>query len=188
MKIDNISIVIPILNEEKNLIKLTNGIRNIKNKLKIKNFELIFIDDNSEDKTKIVLKNLSLKNKFIKFFIRKEMIRDLSKSCILGFNKSKYKNILVMDGDLQHPPRFIEHLTKKYFFKKADIVIGSRNLLKKKNSGLSFLRYISSVTIIYVISFFLGKKPQILSVVFLYLKRKFIKKIKKNYMLTVTKF
>ena len=80
MKINNISIVIPILNEEKNLIKLTNGIRNIKNKLKIKNFELIFIDDNSDDKTKTILKNLSLKNKFIKFFIRKEMIRDLSKS------------------------------------------------------------------------------------------------------------
>ena len=115
MKINNISIVIPILNEEKNLIKLTNGIKNIKNKLKIRNFELIFIDDNSEDKTKVILKNLSLKNKFVKFFIRKEMIRDLSKSCILGFDKSKYKNILVMDGDLQHPPRFIEHLTKKYF-------------------------------------------------------------------------
>ena len=56
MKINNISIVIPILNEEKNLIKLTNGIRSIKNKLKIKNFELIFIDDNSEDKTEIILK------------------------------------------------------------------------------------------------------------------------------------
>ena len=54
MKINNISIVIPILNEEKNLIKLTNGIRSIKNKLKIKNFELIFIDDNSEDKTEII--------------------------------------------------------------------------------------------------------------------------------------
>ena len=53
-----------------------------------------------------------------------------------------------MDGDLQHPPRFIEHLTKKYFLKKADIVIGSRNLLKKKNAGLSFLRYSSAVTII----------------------------------------
>ena len=58
MKINNISIVIPILNEEKNLIKLTNGIRSIKNKLKIKNFELIFIDDNSDDKTEIILKNL----------------------------------------------------------------------------------------------------------------------------------
>ena len=58
MKINNISIVIPILNEEKNLIKLTNGIRNIKNKLKIKNFELIFIDDNSEDKTKKILKKI----------------------------------------------------------------------------------------------------------------------------------
>ena len=92
MKINNISIVIPILNEEKNLIKLTNGIRNIKNKLKIKNFELIFIDDNSDDKTKTILKNLSLKNKFMKFFIRKEMTRDLSKSCILGFDKSRYSN------------------------------------------------------------------------------------------------
>ena len=108
------------------------------------------------------------------------MIRDLSKSCILGFEKSKYKNILVMDGDLQHPPRFIEHLTKKYFLKKADIVIGSRNLLKKKNSGLSFLRYISSVTIIYVISFFLKKKFRSSKWIFIF-KRKFIKKIKKLY-------
>ena len=91
MKINNISIVIPILNEEKNLIKLTNGIRSIKNKLKIKNFELIFIDDNSEDKTEIILKNLSLKNKFIKFFIRNEMIRDLSKSCILALKNQNIK-------------------------------------------------------------------------------------------------
>ena len=180
MKINNISIVIPILNEEKNLIKLTNGIRSIMNKLKIKNFELIFIDDNSEDKTEIILKNLSLKNKFIKFFIRNEMIRDLSKSCILGFEKSKYKNILVMDGDLQHPPRFIEHLTKKYFLKKADIVIGSRNLLKKKNSGLSFLRYISSVIIIYVISFFLGKKTSDPLSGFFIFKKEIYKKNKKK--------
>ena len=178
MKINNISIVIPILNEEKNLIKLTNGIRNIKNKLKIKNFELIFIDDNSEDKTKTILKNLSLKNKFMKFFIRKEIIRDLSKSCILGFEKSRYQNILVMDGDLQHPPKFIEHLTKKYFKEKADFVIGSRNLLKKKNSGLSFLRYISSVVIIYVISFFLGKKTSDPLSGFFIFKKKIYKKNK----------
>ena len=52
MKINNISIVIPILNEEKNLIKLTKGIKDIKKKLKIKNFELIFIDDDSVDNTK----------------------------------------------------------------------------------------------------------------------------------------
>ena len=45
-----------------------------------------------------------------------------------------------MVGDLQHPPRFIEHLTKKYFLKKADIVIGSRNLLKKKKLWFKFFK------------------------------------------------
>ena len=36
--------------------------------------------------------------------------KDLSKSCIQGFNNSKYKNILVMDGDLQHDPKYIPKL------------------------------------------------------------------------------
>ena len=180
MKINNISIVIPILNEEKNLIKLTEGIKNIKKKLKIKNFELIYIDDDSTDNTKIILKKLLLKNKFLKFYIRKEKNRDLSKSCIFGFEKSKYENIIVMDGDLQHPPKFIEHLTNKYFIKRADIVIGSRNLLEKKNSGLSFFRYISSLTIIYVISFFLGKKTSDPLSGFFIFKKKIYKKNKKK--------
>ncbi len=180
MKINNISIVIPILNEEKNLIKLTKGIKDIKKKLKIKNFELIFIDDDSIDNTKIILKNLSSKNRFLKFHIRKETTRDLSKSCIFGFEKSKYENILVMDGDLQHPPKFIEHLTKKFFLKKADIVVGSRNLLKTKNSGLSFFRFISSVIIIYVISFFLGKKTSDPLSGFFIFKKKIYKKNKKK--------
>ena len=56
MKINKISIVIPILNEEKNLIKLVREIKKVKNKIKIKNLELIFIDDKSSDKSEIVLK------------------------------------------------------------------------------------------------------------------------------------
>ncbi len=182
MKINSISIVIPILNEEKNLIKLTNEIKKIKKKLKIKNFELIFVDDNSSDNSKIILQNLSLKNKFLRFYIRKATDRDLSKSCIVGFEKSKYENILVMDGDLQHPPKYIEHLVKKYFFKKVDIVIGSRNLLKKKNSSLSFFRYISSIIIIFVISFFLGKKTSDpLSGFFIFRKKIYKRNKKKLY-------
>ena len=113
MKINNISIVIPVLNEEKNLVKLIEEIKKIKNKIKIKNFELIIIDDNSNDNSKLILKKYSKKNRFIKFFIRKKLPRDLSKSCLIGFNASIYENILVMDGDLQHPPRFIKHLSKK---------------------------------------------------------------------------
>lgn len=52
----DLSIVIPILNEEKNIIPLTNKIK--KNLKKIK-FEIIFVDDRSIDNSKKVL--LSLK-------------------------------------------------------------------------------------------------------------------------------
>mgnify|MGYP001169572903 CR=1 FL=1 len=180
MKINNISIVIPVLNEEKNLVKLIEEIKKIKNKIKIKNFELIIIDDNSNDNSKLILKKYSKKNRFIKFFIRKKLPRDLSKSCLIGFNASIYENILVMDGDLQHPPRFIKHLSKKFFYKKADIVIGSRNLLKKKNSGLGLFRYLSSVSIIYLINFFLGNKTSDPLSGFFIFKKEIYKKNKKR--------
>ena len=58
--------------------------------------------------------------------------KDLSRSCVLGFDKSKYKNILVMDGDLQHQPKDIKKLLKIFQLKKAHIVIGSRELFTRK--------------------------------------------------------
>ena len=53
--IENLSIVIPILNENKNLINLTSRIH--KNVKKI-NFEIIFVDDNSNDGSKTTLQKL----------------------------------------------------------------------------------------------------------------------------------
>ena len=111
---NGLSIVIPVLNEGKNIAKLVGEIIKVKKKISLKNFELIIIDDNSIDNTKIVLKKIIKKNKFLKYYIRKNTKRDLSKSCLLGFQKSVYPNILVMDGDLQHPPEYIPHMIKKY--------------------------------------------------------------------------
>jgi len=182
MNIDKISVVIPILNEEKNLINLINEIKKIKKKVRLKRFEVIFVDDNSSDGTKNVIKFLIKKNNFIRYFIRKEKNKDLSKSCILGFKKSHYENIIVMDGDLQHPPRFIEHMSKKFFFNDADIVVGSRNLFNQKDPGLSLPRYYSSVIIIHFINFFLeNKTSDPLSGFFIFKKKIYVKNRKKLY-------
>lgn len=72
MKINNISIVIPILNEEKNLIKLIKEIKKVKEETNINKFELILVDDNSTDNSHKVLKNLQHKNSFLRYFIRKK--------------------------------------------------------------------------------------------------------------------
>ena len=174
MKINNISIVIPILNEEKNLIRLIKEIEDVKNQMNLNNFELILVDDNSTNKKR--------KKKFIRYFIRKKKIRDLTQSLFIGFNRCLYENIVVMDGDLQHPPRYIKKLLQVFFKNKADVVIGSRNLFKKRGPGLNLFRYISSLFIIYIINFLLDNKTtDPLSGFFIFKKRIYKKNKKKLF-------
>ena len=151
----NLSIIIPIYKESRNIQKLAKDITNY---IDIKNYEILFIDDNSNDGTEEILKNLSGKNKNIKYIIRKEGKIDLSKSCILGFENSLFDNILVMDGDLQHNPSNINKLIEGYVAENADIVVGSRNLFNKKNEGLGLIRLTSSKFLILLISLLLNKK------------------------------
>ena len=135
-----ISIVIPILNESENIKLLVPEIsKNIKI-LKIQKHEIILIDDNSKDQIQTVVKNLKKKFKSLKLFIRRKKDKDLSKSCILGFEKSKYKNILVMDGDFQHHPKYLENLIKKFNKSSCDIVVGARDLTSTKKTQIKKLK------------------------------------------------
>ena len=60
------SIVIPVLNEEKNIVKLKKLIEKY---FKLENYEIIFVDDNSQDNSLSILKRI--KTKKVKFFVRK---------------------------------------------------------------------------------------------------------------------
>ncbi len=155
-----LSIVIPILNEAKNINQLIPEINKIKKKIRLNRLEVLLIDDNSHDNIKNVVTRLKKKYSYLKLFIRKNKKKDLSKSCIEGFNKTKYKNILVMDGDLQHPPQYIEKMYSVFINQKCDFVIGSRDLLKRKNYGLSQIRRLFSIILIIMINFLLGNKTK----------------------------
>ena len=63
-----------------------------------------------------------------------------------------------MDGDLQHNPIYINKLYFALLNHNCDLVVGSRNLLKKKNKGLSLLRLIFSIIFIFIVLLFLGSK------------------------------
>ena len=129
-----LSIISPTYNEAKNIKPF---ILALKTSLKdFKDYEIIFVDDNSLDKTYEVVKNISKKYKNVRC-IRRIGRRGLSSAVIEGCLSSSADLLLVMDADLQHDQKKIPdmiRLQKKY---DLDMVIGSRFLKKKNSTGLS---------------------------------------------------
>ena len=165
-----ISIVIPTLNEEKNIKPLTLRIIKV---LKKNKFEIIFVDDNSTDQSKKILLALSKKYKFFNPVLRKKN-RDLTQSCFDGIKKSKYQNILILDADLQHDPKYIPQIFKE-FNKGKDIVIGARKLTSGKNKGLSETRRFASVFLIFLFKVFDIQTKDPMSGFFLFKKDIYLK-------------
>lgn len=167
---NKISIVIPALNEEKNIVPLTNKI--IKNLKKIK-FEIIFVDDNSTDDSHKLLTRLKKRYNFFNPIIRKKK-RDLTQSCFDGIKKSMYKDILIMDADLQHDPKYIIKILKVYN-NNFDIVIGARKLASGRNQGLSELRRFFSLILIFFFKIFKIETVDPMSGFFIFKKKIFFK-------------
>jgi len=146
-----LSIIIPVLNEERNLKKLIPLIYlNFK-----KNFEIIIVDDNSKDNTPKLIKILKKKYKNIRLIIRKNKIKDLSLSCKIGFSRAKYNLILVMDGDGQHDVKNINKILTLH--QKNDVTVGCRKF-NSKQLKMGSLRKIFSLILIFLINKFLGRK------------------------------
>ncbi len=132
------SIIIPIFKEKKNLINLIPKLTNVLDSKK-KIYEIIFVDDDSRDGSIAIFKKIKKKN--INFFVRKQKPRDLSKSVVYGFKKSKFENLVVMDGDLQHRPIDLLKLMNIYERKKYELVIGSRKMVSYKATNLNPVRF-----------------------------------------------
>ncbi|WP_075506338.1 glycosyltransferase [Candidatus Pelagibacter communis] len=173
---NELSIISPALNEEKNIEPLTLKIIEHTKKTK---FEIIFVDDNSTDQSKKILLNLSKKYKFFNPILRKKK-RDLTQSCFDGINKSKYKNILILDADMQHDPKYIPQMLKE-FNKGQDIVIGARKLTSGKNKGLSETRRFASIFLIFFFKIFNIQTKDPMSGFFLFKKDIYLKNKKRFF-------
>ena len=121
MKID-LSIVIPLFNEAGSLAELSDWIKKVVRKAKL-NYEIIFIDDGSNDNSWDVICNLRLENKNIKGI---SFRRNYGKSAALnvGFESAKGNVVITMDADLQDSPDEIPELYKMIVDGGYDIVSG----------------------------------------------------------------
>lgn len=146
-----IIVIIPTLNENKNINLLVNKINKINKK-----FHLLFIDDNSTDGTRENIIKYNNKNKNIKFIFRKKKygIGSAHKEGLTYAFKKKYNIAVTMDADGTHDPKYIVHLIKN--IKNYEIVTTNRFLLKRSLKDWPISRKFLTTVRYYLINFMLN--------------------------------
>lgn len=134
----NLSIIIPLLNEEESLIELNNWIISIM-KINQFSFEIIFVDDGSKDKSWLIIEQLSKENENVKGI---RFLKNFGKSQALhaGFAKAKGDVVITMDADLQDNPEEIPALYNMIMNENFDLVSG----WKKKRYDAIFAKNLPS--------------------------------------------
>lgn len=134
----NLSIIIPLLNEEESLIELNNWIISIM-KINQFSFEIIFVDDGSKDKSWLIIEQLSKENENVKGI---RFLKNFGKSQALhaGFAKAKGDVVITMDADLQDNPEEIPALYNMIMNENFDLVSG----WKKKRYDAVFAKNLPS--------------------------------------------
>ena len=115
-----LSIVIPTYNEGDNITPL---VKRIGQALAGYDYEILFVDDNSQDGSASIVEKLSADYP-VKMTVRKNE-RGLASAVVHGIANTDGERVLVMDADLQHPPEVIPALLKAADA-GADVVVGSR--------------------------------------------------------------
>ena len=124
-----ISIIIPCYNEEQAIPYFYEEINKISEKLK-NNFEFIFVNDGSKDKTIDIVKEYSKKDKRIKYV---HFSRNFGKEAAMyaGLEYSTGDYIAIMDADLPDPPSLLPEMLE--FLEKNNVYdcVGTRRVTRR---------------------------------------------------------
>lgn len=126
-----LSIIIPVYNEEKTILKIINKIL----KLKHINKELIVVNDGSTDNSKKLLNKFS--NKKIRII---NHTKNLGKGAAIKSAQKHIKgtHVIIQDADLEYEPNDYKNLLRPFKKKYISVVYGSRVLKKKRYKLKSF--------------------------------------------------
>ena len=118
-----LSVVVPVLNEEDSVQELAERIAGVLGEIGVEDFEIIFVDDGSNDATieRVHLaRDRDSRVKLIRFR------RNFGKAAALsaGFERSRGRIVITMDGDLQDDPAEIPRFLETLHQKDLDLVSG----------------------------------------------------------------
>ncbi len=142
-----ISIVIPVLNEKNNINCLLSEMDSMTSDYGFSQIqEVIFVDDGSSDGTVEAIKsNMDKHNYLVKVVERNSKLGTVN-ATITGCNVATSEAIVVMDGDLQHPPHVIIEMARR-MHDGYDLIVASRHVTGGRNMWKPLRGVISRVAI-----------------------------------------
>ena len=133
----DLSVVLPVYNEEENLPLLWPELRGVLDPLGI-TYEIVFVDDGSRDRSADLVKGFRELDNRVRLVRLKENAGETA-ATEAGFKASRGRCVVVMDADLQNDPHDIPRLLHE--LDRWDVVTGWR---VKRGDGDSLVRQISS--------------------------------------------
>ena len=125
-----ISVVVPVYNEEGNLPLLVPKLVEVLKGLG-RSYEMIFVDDGSSDGSRVILKEMASQYPSLRVLRLKEN-RGLSTALVAGMREARGEEIVTLDSDLQNDPADIPRLLE--YLDRYDMATGWRQ--KREDSWL----------------------------------------------------
>lgn len=134
----SLSIVVPVFNEEKTLATIIEKLLSVEHL-----HEIVIVDNASVDSSPDIIKRLADEHDVIKTF-RLAINKGKSPAVKAGFAVTTGSIVIVQDADLEYDPAEIPDLIYPIVSKNADVVYGSRFMVKRAARVLYFYHYVGN--------------------------------------------
>jgi len=143
-----LSVVVPAFNEEKTISSVLMKLLQVPNLL-----EIIVVDDCSTDRTPELLKALCAEHPTIQF-VRHSKNQGKTAALVTGFQRTSGEIVIVQDADLEYDPTDIPTVIGPILAGQADVVFGSRFLVRKAARVLYFYHYLANKGLTFLSNLF----------------------------------
>lgn len=133
-----LSVIMPAFNEEKTLAEIVDQVRQVPNLL-----ELIIVDDCSTDGTAAIAQRLADDDGRIRY-IKQPRNSGKTQALLKGFALSRGDIVIIQDADLEYDPAEIADVIMPILTGRADVVYGSRFMVKKAARVIYFYHYLAN--------------------------------------------
>jgi len=150
-----LSIIIPCYNEKSTIKIILKRVEESLKNSQILNYEIIIVDDLSNDGTKEILKEINNQEKLNVYFHDKNLGKGAAIQTALKYSSGDI--ILIQDADLEYDPRDYDKLLTPFFEANADVVYGSRFLGGGKYVRIHFFwHYLANKILTFICNLFIN--------------------------------